>query len=232
MRRTAERETGGPRQSQSPAVGQADVIRPTTSGGRARCSIRAKRLPSVAVVALLAGACSSSSGRQHRQATQHRPSVAAAGCKVGVSWNNYAEERWAKWDEPAIKAALAAGGATYISKRRQSSSSETQATNVENLIHPGREGRHHPGAGMYRHQVLRHQPSAKASASSPTDRLNRRIRALLYITFDNRRSRPHAGSRHLRCQAQGQLRHHQGQTALTPTRTSSGAVSRRSSARQ
>ena len=37
------------------------------------------------------------------------------GCKVGVSWNNYQEERWAKWDEPAIKAAIEAGGGTYIS---------------------------------------------------------------------------------------------------------------------
>ncbi|MFM8416046.1 MAG: hypothetical protein ACKOAT_00945, partial [Actinomycetota bacterium] len=40
---------------------------------------------------------------------------AAAGCIVGVSWNNYQEERWAKWDEPAIKAAIEAGGGTYIS---------------------------------------------------------------------------------------------------------------------
>jgi len=35
---------------------------------------------------------------------------AAAACTVGVSWNNYQEERWAKWDEPAIKAAISAGG--------------------------------------------------------------------------------------------------------------------------
>ena len=38
-----------------------------------------------------------------------------ANCVVGVSWNNYQEERWAKWDEPAIQAAVAAGGGTYIS---------------------------------------------------------------------------------------------------------------------
>ena len=38
-------------------------------------------------------------------------SAAATGCTVGVSWNNYQEERWAKWDEPAIKKALEAGGA-------------------------------------------------------------------------------------------------------------------------
>ena len=28
-----------------------------------------------------------------------------AGCTVGLSWNNFQEERWAKWDEPAIKGA-------------------------------------------------------------------------------------------------------------------------------
>jgi D-xylose transport system substrate-binding protein len=56
----------------------------------------------------------------------------AAGCTVGVSWNNYQEERWAKWDEPAIKAALEAAGAKYVSNDAKSSA-ETQASNVENL---------------------------------------------------------------------------------------------------
>ena len=61
--------------------------------------------------------------------------TAAAGgaCTVGVSWNNYQEERWAKWDEPAIKAAIEAAGGTYISNDAKSSA-ETQATNLENLI--------------------------------------------------------------------------------------------------
>ena len=62
--------------------------------------------------------------------------AAAAGCTVGVSWNNYQEERWAKWDEPAIKLALTAGGATYISNDAKSSA-ETQANNVDNLISQG-----------------------------------------------------------------------------------------------
>lgn len=57
-------------------------------------------------------------------------------CVVGVSWNNYQEERWAKWDEPAIKAAIEAGGGTYISNDA-ASSSERQASNVENLISQG-----------------------------------------------------------------------------------------------
>ena len=55
---------------------------------------------------------------------------------VGVSWNNYQEERWAKFDEPAIKAAVEAGGGTYISNDAKSSA-ETQASNVENLISQG-----------------------------------------------------------------------------------------------
>lgn len=65
-----------------------------------------------------------------------KPSGIAAGCKVGVSWNNYQEERWAKWDEPAIKAALTAAGAEYISNDAKSSA-ETQASNVENLVNQG-----------------------------------------------------------------------------------------------
>ena len=36
---------------------------------------------------------------------------------VGVSWSNFQEERW-KTDEAAIKAALEAAGAEYISRRR------------------------------------------------------------------------------------------------------------------
>lgn len=72
-------------------------------------------------------------------APSEAPSVApsaAAGCVVGVSWNNYQEERWAKWDEPALKAAIEAGGGSYISNDA-ASSSEKQASNVENLISQG-----------------------------------------------------------------------------------------------
>ncbi len=66
------------------------------------------------------------------------PSVepTAMACTVGVSWNNFQEERWGKFDEPALKAAIEAGGGTYISNDAKSSA-ETQASNVENLITQG-----------------------------------------------------------------------------------------------
>jgi len=54
---------------------------------------------------------------------------------VGVSWSNFQEERW-KTDEAAIKSALAAAGATYISADAQSSSSK-QISDVESLIAQG-----------------------------------------------------------------------------------------------
>jgi len=58
------------------------------------------------------------------------------GFVVGVSWNNYNEERWAKWDEPDMKAAIEAGGGSYISADA-GSSAEQQIADVENLISQG-----------------------------------------------------------------------------------------------
>lgn len=54
---------------------------------------------------------------------------------VGVSWSNFQEERW-KTDEAAIKAALDAAGASYISADAQSSSSK-QLSDIESLIAQG-----------------------------------------------------------------------------------------------
>jgi D-xylose transport system substrate-binding protein len=79
---------------------------------------------------LLVSACGGGGGGGAASAA---PAVA---CTIGVSWNNYQEERWAKWDEPALKAAIAAGGGKYISNDAKSSA-ETQASNVDNLISQG-----------------------------------------------------------------------------------------------
>ena len=54
---------------------------------------------------------------------------------VGVSWSNFQEERW-KTDEAAIKKALEAHGAKYISADAQASPTK-QLTDVESLISKG-----------------------------------------------------------------------------------------------
>lgn len=90
------------------------------------------------IIALVMAACTGGGGSAEPDASDAPGSEPAAtgDCVVGVSWNNYQEERWARWDEPAIEAALEAAGAEYISNDA-GSSAETQATNVENLITDG-----------------------------------------------------------------------------------------------
>ena len=61
--------------------------------------------------------------------------LAQDGPTVGVSWSNFQEERW-KTDEAAIREALDAAGATYLSADAQSSSSK-QLSDVESLISQG-----------------------------------------------------------------------------------------------
>ena len=112
--------------------------------------MRIGRIASVAAIAsLLIAACGSDKKASEATtgaaaattaattaATAPATTASGGGCIVGVSWNNYQEERWAKWDEPAIKAAIEAGGGSYISNDAKSSA-ETQASNVENLISQG-----------------------------------------------------------------------------------------------
>ena len=62
-------------------------------------------------------------------------SALAQDITVGVSWSNFQEERW-KTDEAAIKSALEAAGATYVSADAQSSSAK-QLSDVESLIAQG-----------------------------------------------------------------------------------------------
>ncbi len=68
-------------------------------------------------------------------ATLATASFAQDGMTVGVSWSNFQEERW-KTDEAAIKDALEAAGAQYVSSDAQSSSSK-QISDVESLIAQG-----------------------------------------------------------------------------------------------
>src|ERR1700755_2329441 len=54
---------------------------------------------------------------------------------IGVSWSNFQEERW-KTDEAAIKAAIAAGGGSYVSADAQSSATK-QLADIDALIARG-----------------------------------------------------------------------------------------------
>ena len=144
--------------------------------------IKGKFAALVGIAAIVLTACSS-------PGVGTKPSAAAGGggatgCKVGVSWNNYTEERWAKWDEPAIKAALKAAGAEYLSNDAKSSAA-TQATNIDQLISQGAKVL----------IILAQDGTAiKTSVASATsqnvpvigyDRLIEDPKAL-YITFDNK----------------------------------------------
>jgi D-xylose transport system substrate-binding protein len=104
-------------------------------------------------------------------------------CVVGVSFNNYQEERWAKWDEPAMKAAIEAGGGKYISNDAKSSA-ETQASNVENLISQGAKV-----LIILAQDGTAIKPSVASATSNgiPVIAYDRLIEdpSVLYLTFDN-----------------------------------------------
>ena len=146
--------------------------------------IKGKFAALVGVVAVVLTACSTTAVSTKPSAAAGASGATAAGCKVGVSWNNYTEERWAKWDEPAIKAALAAAGAEYLSNDAKSSAA-TQATNIDQLISQGAKVL----------IILAQDGTAiKTSVASATsqnvpvigyDRLIEDPKAL-YITFDNK----------------------------------------------
>jgi D-xylose transport system substrate-binding protein len=93
------------------------------------------------LVALIGGAiivlaaCSSSGGSPAASAAAGG-SAAASGCVVGVSWNNYSQERWKKADEPAMQKAIAAGGGSYI-RADANDKAEQQLTDIDSLINQG-----------------------------------------------------------------------------------------------
>jgi D-xylose transport system substrate-binding protein len=146
-----------------------------------------RRLASLAgVAAILFAACSGSStpAPAASAAASAGAASAAAGCVVGVSWNNYQEERWAKWDEPALKKAIEAGGGKYISNDAKSSA-ETQASNVENLITQGANV-----VVILAQDGTAIKPSVASAISNgvPVIAYDRLIEdpGALYITFDNK----------------------------------------------
>jgi D-xylose transport system substrate-binding protein len=86
-----------------------------------------------AAAALVFSACSGNGATQAPGGTAAATGGTAGGCVVGVSWNNYDQERWKKADEPAIKAAIAAGGGTYTSTDAHDSSDQ-QNKDIQTLV--------------------------------------------------------------------------------------------------
>ena len=101
---------------------------------------------------------------------------------MGVSWNNFQEERW-KRDEAAIKAALDKAGAKYISADAQGSN-EKQLADVESLITRGANAL--IILAFDADAVLPAVQKAKAEGI-PVIAYDRLIqdKDVLYITFDN-----------------------------------------------
>ena len=102
---------------------------------------------------------------------------------IGFSWNNFNEERWSKFDEPAFVAAIEEGGATYI-KTDAASSEEQQLADVENLISQGADV-----IVILAQNTEAILPAVESAASQGIpviayDRLIEDERAL-YLTFDN-----------------------------------------------
>jgi D-xylose transport system substrate-binding protein len=99
----------------------------------------------IAIAAITLAACSGSGSATTAPSTAASvpasvaPSAAATGCKVGLSWFTYQEERYKK-DEAAIKKAVEAGGGTLtasVAEPPSGGGATKQASDVETLISSG-----------------------------------------------------------------------------------------------
>ncbi len=109
--------------------------------------------------------------------------LAQDGITVGVSWSNFQEERW-KTDEAAIKEALEAAGASYISSDAQASAAK-QLTDVEALIAQGADALIILAMDKDAITPALDQAAAEGIPVVGYDRLIEDNRAF-YLTFDNK----------------------------------------------
>src|SRR5690349_20257597 len=156
---------------------------------RLRRSHMTKRLGAVAFAAMFAFAACSGNGATSAPTaagTGAAPGTAAAGgCLVGVSWNNYTQERWAKADEPNIKASVEAGGGTYT-RTDAKDNSEQQLADVDNLIAQGAKVLIILAKDA---EAIKPAIDKAKAANIPVIGYDRLIEdpSVFYITFDNKR---------------------------------------------
>ncbi len=135
---------------------------------------------------IILAACSSP-GKSAPAASGGAPggSAASTGCKVGVSWNNYSQERWKKADEPAMQKAIAAAGGSYI-RADANDKAEQQLTDIDSLINQGAKAL----IILAKDSEAIKPAIAKATAAKiPVIAYDRLIEDpnTFYITFDNKK---------------------------------------------
>jgi len=108
----------------------------------------------------------------------------AAGCKVGISWNNFQQPRWAATDKPAMFKAIQDGGGTVVGDPDANLDSQRQLSDVDTLISNGAQVL--ILLAQDQKAILPALQKAKDSAI-PVIAYDRLIEdpGVLYITFDN-----------------------------------------------
>ncbi|MET1232090.1 MAG: substrate-binding domain-containing protein [Candidatus Limnocylindrales bacterium] len=109
---------------------------------------------------------------------------AAAECKVGISWNNFQQPRWAATDKPAMFAAIEGGGGTVVGDPDANQDNQRQLTDVDTLISQGAQVL--ILLGQDKQAILPAVQKAKDNGI-PVIAYDRLIDDpdVLYITFDN-----------------------------------------------
>jgi D-xylose transport system substrate-binding protein len=112
------------------------------------------------------------------------PSGAAAGCKVGISWNNFQQPRWAATDKPNMFKAIEDGGGTVVGDPDANLDSQRQLSDIDTLISKGAQVL--ILLAQDQKAVLPALQKAK-DAGIPVIAYDRLIEdpGVLYITFDN-----------------------------------------------
>jgi D-xylose transport system substrate-binding protein len=149
----------------------------------------------VGAIAVVAAACTggaSTSPSAAESAAASAPASAAASggtaeaCKVGISWNNFQQPRWAATDKPKMFAAIEAGGGEVIGDPDANLDNQRQLSDIDTLISKGAQVL--VVLAQDNTAILPAIQKAK-DANIPVIAYDRLIEdptgSVLYITFDN-----------------------------------------------
>lgn len=96
--------------------------------------MRIRRTAAILPIAAMVLAACTSAGSGSPEASAGSGSSAPTACKVGVAWATSQEERYKLRDEPAVKAAVEAGGGTYVSGGDAQNKEDLQASQIATLL--------------------------------------------------------------------------------------------------